>query len=158
MLKWDYAIIDNNWCSTVNSIFDSCSMFDVYENMAICDLPLCFKKIEELANAEWTDNVNSKPKLRTYKLFKTKSLLEKYVKINLSVRERSLLAQLRMGILPLAIELGRYRGIPADERMCFYCNNVVENEYHFVFDCHMYAQSRDTLMNYVNSNYDTFPH
>ena len=36
--------------------------------------------------------------------------------------ERSHLAQLRLGILPLMIELGRFRNIDLEKRLCTVCN------------------------------------
>ena len=53
----------------------------------------------ELAQEEWSTSVKSFPKLRSYFIFKTTLGPEKSV--------TSLLAQLRSGALPLAIETGR---------------------------------------------------
>jgi hypothetical protein len=75
--------------------------------------------------------------------------------MNLNCRERSLVAQLRMGILPINIELGRYRNIPAHERFCFNCKNVVEDEFHFMFQCPVYSDIRLLLTQYIiDSGYD----
>ncbi len=42
--------------------------------------------------------------------------------------------QLRLGILPLHIETGRYSNIPEADRICLLCNgNHVENDLHFLF-------------------------
>ena len=49
-----------------------------------------------------------KPKLRTYITFKTIYATEMYVKSLFSKAKRSILCQLRCGVLPLAIETGRY--------------------------------------------------
>ena len=51
------------------------------------------------------------PKLGTYILFKSEYCTENYLKLYLSRSHRSLLAQLRTGILPLRIETGRYQNI-----------------------------------------------
>ena len=60
--------------------------------------------------------------------------------------KRSLLAQLRLGILPLEIKVGRFRNIPVENRLCKCCdNNVVENEFHFVCECVRYADLRTVL-------------
>ncbi len=46
-------------------------------------------------------------------------------------RQRSYLAQLRCGILPLHIETGRWYGVKEENRLCKACNNnQIENEYH----------------------------
>ena len=52
-------------------------------------------------------------------------------------------AQLRCGILPLKIETGRYTQIPAEFRLCTFCDcNAVEDEMHFLFDCSFYNDLR----------------
>ena len=59
---------------------------------------------------------------------------EKYISMNLTKRQRSILAQLRFGILPLRIETGRFRGEKVEERVCQLCNTgLVEYELHFLF-------------------------
>ena len=53
----------------------------------------------------------SMPKLRTYILHKNRYETETYVKMFMSRKQRSLLAQTRAGILPLKVETGRFRNI-----------------------------------------------
>ena len=57
------------------------------------------------------------------------------VKCNLDKGKRALISQIRCGILPLQIQLGRYQGLPRHERICKLCNNDVEDEIHFLFNC-----------------------
>ena len=92
---------------------------------------------------EWKSEVNSKPKLRTYKLFKSEFKTSNSVFINHRVK-RSLLAQFRYGILPLRIETGRwYRGIDLDQRICEICKNGdVEDEVNFLLKCNAYSNAR----------------
>ena len=57
--------------------------------------------------------------------------------------ERSLLAQLRFGILPLHVETGSFNVLPLEERICQMCDaNVIENECHFLFECELYNDLR----------------
>ena len=72
-----------------------------------------------------------KPKLRTYVGFKEEFFTEPYVTSYLKRGQRSLCAQLRAGCLLLAVEVGRYKGLPEEER-------VVEDEHHFVLYCPLY--------------------
>ena len=67
----------------------------------------------------------------------------------MSKSQRSLVAQLRLGILPLAIETGRYTNTPINERLCFWCKNKVENEFHFVYECILYENLRIELFSYM---------
>ena len=59
-----------------------------------------------------------------------------YINLNLTPSERSYLAQIRSGILPLEIETGRFRNIKIDDRLCKLCNlNVNQDKTHFIFEC-----------------------
>ena len=75
--------------------------------------------------------------------------------LNLLCQEdESLLAQLRLGVLPLHIETGRfknikdnvtrkYRKVPVEERKCLVCKlDLVEDEIHFVCTCIKYRNER----------------
>ncbi len=50
--------------------------------------------------------------------------------------QRSYVAQLRCGILPLHIQTGRWQGTQLEKRICKVCNsNSFENEEHFIIHC-----------------------
>ena len=89
----------------------------------------------DFAQERWIESVNSKPKLRTYKLFKAQLVPEDYVLRLMSRYHHSTFAKFRCGILPLNLEIGRYRGIKAENRICPLCKNGVESEIHFLFEC-----------------------
>ena len=55
---------------------------------------------------EWNTSMQLKTKLRTYITFKTIYATEMYVKSFFSKAKRSILCQLRCGVLPLAIKTG----------------------------------------------------
>ena len=91
--------------------------------------------------------------MRTYVTFKIVLQTEEYLGNNISRHKRSLLAQLRLSILPLEIEVGSFRNIPVQNRLCKCCNNnVVENEFHFVCECECvrYADLRTVLYSLHN--------
>ena len=52
------------------------------------------------------------------------------------------------------IEKGRHIGLDRDQRYCFNCDNVVENEYHFLLICPFYNDIRST---YINRKYYSPP-
>ena len=103
-----------------------------------CNLTDCLRKLEFLYNIEWCNKLVFKPKLRTYKMFKSHKYTENYVKFNLSCKERSMLAKFRMGVLPINIEVGRYRNISVDQRFCYNCVTEIEDEIHFLLVCPVY--------------------
>ena len=98
-----------------------------------------------------------KPKLRTYRLLKTSCNAEIYLKSFMSKYKRSLLVQIRTGILPLNIETGRHRNIPVDLRLCTLCDlNETESEEHFICRCRVYEDLRKKLYLYLSVNYPNF--
>ena len=81
-----------------------------------------------------------------------------YVIKNISRRKRSLLCQLRIGILPLRIETGRFRNLPVEERVCEICGNGdIEDEKHFVCGCQEYHDLRNVLYSKAADKQIEFP-
>ena len=97
-----------------------------------------------------------KPKLRTYKLFKEIAEIEPYIASNLPRYQRSLLAQLRFGILPLSIETGRAQRKKVEERICPLCSDGVEDETHFICICEYYKLQRDEFFNKILITHPNF--
>ena len=72
--------------------------------------------------------------------------------------QRSIFAQFRCGILPLEIEVGRYRDIALPHRICQVCNEAVEDEIHFLLECPAYSAPRSKLFekaNVIENNFST---
>ena len=92
------------------------------------------------------------------RLFKQDFGTELYVTKYLPPYLRSYLAQFRAGILPLEVELGRFRGLRVEERICPMCTSgQVEDEIHFLFVCQCYFGLRNALLNNViliSDNYE----
>ena len=91
------------------------------------------------------NEIEIKPKLRTYKLFKHDFKVEEYVQCK-DRQKRSLFAQIRIGILPLKIETGRFSNIAVNERHCEMCSSQnIEDELHFICVCPLYDDLRNNL-------------
>ena len=96
-------------------------------------------------------------KLRYYNLYKTEKAKADYVNFNISKYQRSLYAQFRCGILPLEIEVGRYRNLDLSDRLCKLCDkNLVEDEIHFLIDCPVYSVERKILFAEKHMQNSTF--
>jgi hypothetical protein len=94
-------------------------------------------------------------KLRLYALFKHRVEMECYLWVIKDVYKRMLVSRLRMGVLPLRIETGRYegagvigsRGIPVKFRVCLCCVlRKVEDEIHFLLECPFFDGLRHELL------------
>ena len=144
--------MNGKWCSAVKALFVEFDCLDIYENKLECDLLWCKDKLMETYCTQWKESVTRKPKLRTYCKIKKEFGTEEYVRLNLTRQQRSLLAQLRLGILPLALETGRFTNVKVENRICTLCNvNKVETEVHFLLSCKHYQQQRSDLFNSINT-------
>jgi hypothetical protein len=54
------------------------------------------------------------------------------------------------------IEIGRYRKIPKEDRLCLYCENKIDDECHFFFHCILNRELRNTLFDHfkTENNFD----
>ena len=120
------------------------------------NIDACKSLLFSKQSGSWLAAVRQKPKLRFYVQFKNLLLPEKYVQINLSSYERSVLAQIRFGILKLHVETGRYNNTKLEDRLCQICHqNVIEDENHFLFDCTAYDAPRNI---WIENIYKECPH
>ena len=142
---YDYQTRHNNWSKNMSYWLQSIDMSEEFEELKMCNLETVKERTYKAFEEKWKLNVDSQLKLRTYKLFKTQFKTETYVTQNLDRNERSYLAQLRLGILPIRIETGRYTREKLEDRLCHFCNNLVEDEVHFTLFCSKYNSLRENL-------------
>ena len=64
--------------------------------------------------------------------------------------------------MPINVEIGRFRNVPLEDRVCKLCNSVtnnIEDEFHVLCVCNAYNDIRISLYNnisYINSNFDEY--
>ena len=147
----DYNTRSNfTWCSNVKKLFSGINLVNIFNEKNMCDMNSVDDSLKLLFEANWRAQVMSKPKLRTYQLFKKDFGKECYISQNLNKKLRSMLAQLRFGILPLQIETDRFRNIALQERICCVCDlNQVESVIHFLFICPMYNILRNQWVKWI---------
>ena len=144
---------EGSFSSSVHDICDECNMLVDFENLNVLNTELLFDRLMQNYQIKWLQNVEMKPKLRTYKLYKSSYKVESYCKFFIPKYQRSLLCQLRLGILPIQLEVGRYTGKPINERICLLCNNnVVEDENHFLFECPFSHIERERFVKNLSFN------
>ena len=99
-----------------------------------------------------------KKKLRLYNRLKQVPIVEPFILSFLPKYKKSLLTQIRSGILPLNIETGRYTNTPVDKRLCTLCNlRESETEEHFICRCLNYNKFRLTLYQTLNNQFMDLP-
>ena len=92
--------------------------------------------------------LQKKPKLRSFVTFKDFKQETNYLFKPLSFIQRKFLAKLRLGVLTLRIETGRFMRprLPPEERLCTICNcGEVEDEAHFLLRCVKFSTERENL-------------
>lgn len=137
MFNWD-RVHNYPWSREVAVIFSLSDFNFIFRNNLQCNINTIERKLLKIYKEQWKEDICKKPKLRNYIQIKDDYYLQR--------RQRSLCAQLRTGSLPLAIEVGRYKGIPEEERLCVFCDlGVVKDEFHFIFHCPLYSDLRNCL-------------
>ena len=157
IFKWDWEQCNKNWSAEIKQIFYDIDMNELFDEMHFCPLKDASDALKEDFEFDWSCKVKSQVKLRTYNTFKTDFGLENYLQLNLERSERSFMAQLRLGILPLHVETGRFNNTPLNERICKLCDlNVVEDETHFILNCSKYIHERKYLFDMVTQENTAF--
>ena len=153
---WDRLHVNkyNSWSAEVRTVLCEIGQSKLFDDMLPVDIHEATKLMLEYEARKWEVARYSMPKLRYYNLYKSLYSADDYVVSNISKRRRSLLAQFRAGILPLEIELGRYRDVPLEERVCKLCiSGQVEDEFHFLCICSYFNDLREHLYSSVAIGY-----
>ncbi len=104
LFMYDKTICNNNWSYHVKKLLDDLDLVDYWNNNNCIPLEVVKTKLNDKFTSDWKHQCSTKPKLRTYRIFKNDTIVANHIKCNLSKYERSLISQLRLGILPLRIE------------------------------------------------------
>ena len=146
-----------SWCSDLKEILTELNLLSTYLNKEVCDIDECTKSLTCTSERDCLSIIRIKPKLRSFKLFKTDCSVTDYVKGCLNRQDRSILAKFRCGILQLKIETGRFIGLKPEERICEFCDlQVTEDELHFLCVCDYYSDLRTTLYKNVADKFPIF--
>ncbi len=147
VFKWDMTCHDSsnksNFAARIKQILCEAKLKPLYRNQSVVDIEHVKNGLMNTLEDEWKNSVSKKTKLKLYESIKPEFGVEKYLLLNIDKYEKSLLSQLRYGILPLRLETGRYVNEKREERVCTLCNtNTVESVEHFLFECSMYDTQR----------------
>ena len=151
----EYQLINfnaNTWCGKLCAVLEELHKVDYIIDGKLLDLQNIKDDLFYLMHDSWSNNVGFKPKLRNYTKFKQDINMENYL-VKSTRYQRSLLAQLRLGILPLQVEVGRYYRKPLNERLCVLCSDqVIEDECHFLCYCKFYETEREKFLTVSSNN------
>ena len=142
---WDlnYSAVPGSWSNSAFNIVCEVSTPLSFHELVPYDIGKALASLRIREAVSWNFSRYNKPKLRYYNMYKGDISQEEYLNYAIPKYHRSLFAQFRAGILPLQVEIGRYRNLPLTERVCTLCPlGDVEDEFHLLCKCHRYAALR----------------
>jgi hypothetical protein len=154
-----------NWASKVRDILYKYGYGYVWEAQNVTNVDSFMKefvqRLKDCECQEWSSNVSQISKLRTYCVFKEDRSVESYLSLDIPRRLRSCIARFRTGCHNLQIEIGRHENIPLENRLCKYCMEceqiqVIEDEYHVLFECGWYKEVREWYIKKYCDNFNMF--
>ncbi len=154
MFLLDKHHCSNNWSQNFKKLLTDLSLEEHWGTNGVIPLDLAKTKVKDQFTSDWKHHCSTKSKLRTYVTFKDNVNVASHLNSNLPKYERSLISQLRCGILPLRIETGRYVNLAEKDRLCQLCQQQrIENEAHFLFECDIYSTDRTQLEATMNCRF-----
>ena len=150
-----------NWCSYTRDCLERLGMLRLWGSEV---LPgewniILRERIRQLEEREWLESMENKPKLVTYRRWKTKLEREPYLDLK-DASARRALTELRSGTNKLRVDTGRWELYPSElsgpeatgrrlhreERLCRQCFRDVEDERHFLLECPEYKEVRKQFL------------
>ena len=138
-----------NWSKSVKKICKDHDLLTYWNENKPVPLDLAKTKVKEQFRADWEHHCATKPKLRTYVTFKNDINVATHINCNMPKYDRSLVSQLRLGILPLRIETGRFSNLDETERICLICNSSLVRRQGNFCPCMSYMQSGQNVLSYL---------
>ncbi len=105
--------------------------------------PVIKQKYDELILGKLS-TLDDSSKLFLYSKLKTEIRMEDYLSDLKNFNSRKILTKLRLSDHNLEIEVGRYKKIPREQRLCKTCN-ILDDEYHFFLNCNICNNIRNNF-------------
>ncbi len=148
--NWEKSLKVNGWVRNVKDMLTLCNMEDCVELEQVCDLDVLEARLQRMNRDRWWVEATTMPKLRTFITIHDAKQDKILVLKNLKRNHRSLITKLKAGVLPLHLELGRYKNSPLETRVCHICNaGFLEDELHFLYKCPGLANVRTKYATHV---------
>ena len=93
----------------------------------------------------WETKIKESTKAITFYKFKTSIILEPYLNMNLNPKHKICISRFRLSNHTLMIEKGRHTNIDRNNRVCYFCENEIEDEVHFLIRCPLYTKERNFI-------------
>ena len=159
VFEWDHLYSNKRgaWSSAAKHIFNEIGCNENFFDLSCCNIDHAVSILSYQDDVDWQTSRYKSDKLRYYNLYKAEKNVEDYLLLDLSKYQRSVFAQFRCGILPLQIEIGRFRNIELSNRICQVCHTEVEDEIHFLLTCDAFVEPRTNLYQKAYTADKAFP-
>ena len=146
IFEWDMSLYKNNsWGENLRSLCKCIGMELEMQSRCPVNISLAKARLMHQYTQIWKNKIASQTKLENYCKIKKDWGATKYITVGVDKCSRSLACKLKLGVLPLQIEQGRYSGQTREQRICKLCNSELENELHFLFKCPKLVANYDEL-------------
>jgi len=155
----------NNWCREIHLLLIKYDLLDLWgdedrmRNPGINPQNSVFKlrkywegvlhhHVHKKEEDGWRRAMYKRPKLRTYRTFKSELKLESYLLSEKEKIGRYWLTSIRVGTNKLRIETGRWKRPieKAEDRVCIQCGSgEIEDEKHFILHCQRFQELREEM-------------
>jgi hypothetical protein len=146
MLMYYDSIGYKNWVTDIRLNLYKNGFGYVWEAQVVANPKLFIVQYEQRLKDQFVQNWQLKclenVKLNHYVMFKTTFKSEKYISVIDIDKYRKCFASFRSSSHCLMVEKGRHFNIDREHRDCMYCESMLEDEYHFLIVCSLYANLR----------------
>ena len=146
----------NTWATNIKDLLYRYGFGYVWWNQSVGDINLFISefssRLRDNYRQEWHLEMSTNGKLSLYQQIKT--TYENYLSELRHKKYIAVLARFRISNHSLAVETGRYEGLPRNQRICKICEKVhknycIEDELHFVTICPAYHHLRVEHLNCI---------
>ena len=142
-----------NWVTQVREILSTTGFYFVWHNQRIQHvnsfLSQFKQRLVDIFIQEWSSTIRIKERYTLYSTLIPYFGNVSYLNIIDIYCFRVALTQIRLGVLPINSNMKRY-SVNLKEMMCPFCENVVENEVHFLNVCPMYNDLRCRFLHFTH--------
>ena len=145
-----------NWVKGVRDILFELGFINVWNEQTVNSnlLPIIKQRIFDQAKQSIFAKISVMNKCFLYKHIVNKISLQIYLQKCIPKKYVKYLTMFRLSSHSLAIETGRYQGVLNVNRVCKFCKDDIEDEFHFILKCPTYQNFRSK---YIKSYYRTRP-
>ena len=124
------------WADQIKNVLAYANMDIDVLNEEKVDLDVLHSRLLHINRNKWLLEAYTKTKLRTYLEIYNNEDPKALISTFLTRSQHSLLSKLKLGILPLEIECGRWKDDPIENRTYRLCDSaLLGDEYHFTLFC-----------------------